>query len=36
MEWQRFQELPNYIKGVHLACASLIALTVVLLMTPLL
>jgi hypothetical protein len=29
-----FEALPNYIKGVHLACASLIALTVVLLMTP--
>lgn len=29
-----FQELPSAIKGVHLACASLIALTVVLLMTP--
>jgi hypothetical protein len=29
-----FQALPSAIKGVHLACASLIALTVVLLMTP--
>jgi hypothetical protein len=29
-----FQELPGYIKAVHLVCVSLIAFTVVLLMTP--
>jgi hypothetical protein len=29
-----FQELPTYVKMVHLVCASLIAVTVVLLMTP--
>ena len=29
-----FADLPGYVKAVHLACAGLIALTVVLLMTP--
>lgn len=29
-----FEDLPTYLRAMHLACASLIALTVVLLMTP--